>query len=62
MICTKLKEIVELHDIEKCDLNYKSKLEKNFNFGKYSQPNVILRDIHEQYLSLEDANNKQVIL
>ena len=62
MICTKLKEVVELHDIEKGDLNSKSKLEKKKNFGKYSQPNIILRDIHEQYLSLEDANNEQVIL
>ena len=41
------------------DLHYKSKREKNYNFGKYSLPFVFLRDIHEGYLSLEDPDNKQ---
>ena len=55
----KLKEIVNLQDvIKKDDVNYKSKGGKAYNFGKYSLPIVFLRDIHEGYLSLEDADNK----
>ena len=34
-------------------------MEKFITFCKYSLPIVFLRDIHEGYLSLEDADNKQ---
>ena len=29
---------------------------KTYNFGKYSLPIAFLRDIHEGYLSLENAD------
>ena len=46
LIRAKLKEIVKLQDIIKKDyLNYKPKPGKTYNFGKYSVPFVILRDI-----------------
>ena len=35
----------------KDNLNYKSKREKTYNFGKYS--------LHEEHVSLEDVNNKR---
>ena len=38
LICAKLKEIVELQDIKKDDLNYKSKCRKTYNFSKYTLP------------------------
>ena len=41
LIRTNLKEIVKLQDtIKKDNLNYKSKLRKAYNFGKYSLPIV----------------------
>ena len=41
LICTKLKEIVELKNvIKRDDLSYKSKLWKTYNFSKYSLPIV----------------------
>ena len=61
LICVKLKEIVKLQDIIKNDYQIrfrcfdKSKRRKTYNFGKYSLPIVFLREIHEGYLSLEDA-------
>ena len=61
LIRTKLKQIVDLQDIfKKADLNYKSKRRKTYNFGKYSLPIAFLRDIHEGFLSLVDADNKEV--
>ena len=60
LIRANLKVIVELQDIIKKDgLNYKSKHRKTYNFCKYSLPVVFLRDIHEGYLSLENADLKQ---
>ena len=44
--------------IKKHDVNYKSKCGKTNNFGKYPLP-IVLRDIHERYLSLENADHKQ---
>ena len=38
LIRAKLTEIVELQDIKKDDLNYKSKCGKTYNFIKYSLP------------------------
>ena len=52
LICVKTKEIIKLKDIKKDDLNYKSKLRKNITY-------CFLRDIHEGYLSLENADHKQ---
>ena len=43
----------------KDNLNYKSKSGKTYNLNEYSLPIAFLRDIHEGYLSLEDADNKQ---
>ena len=52
LIRVKLKKIVNLQDIIKKDeLNFKSKHEKTFNFGKYSLPVAFLRGIHDGYLS-----------
>ena len=49
-----------MKDIIKTDeLYYKSGRKNTFNFGKYSLPFVFLRDIHEIYLLLKDANNEQ---
>ena len=60
LIRAKLKEIVELQDIiNKDDTNYKSKCIRSYNFSKYSLPIVFLRDIHEDHLSKEKADNKQ---
>ena len=59
LIRAKLKEIVELQNVKKDDLNYKSKREKTFNFSKYSLPIAFLKDIHEGHLSLADADLKQ---
>ena len=39
-------------------LNHKSKCEKTYNFSTYLLPIAFIRDIHEEYLSLEDADNK----
>ena len=36
LICVQLKEIINLEHIKKYDLNYNSKREKTYNFGKYS--------------------------
>ena len=58
MIRAKLKEIVNLQGIiKKYDVNYKSNREKPYNFSKYLLP-IFLNEIHEGYLSLEDADNK----
>ena len=60
LLDVKLKEIVNFQDIiKKDDLNYKSKHGKTYNFGKYSLRTVFSRDIHDEYLSLEDADNKK---
>ena len=60
LIRAKLKEVVKLQYIIKEDnLNFKSKRERTYNFGKYSLPIVFLRDIHEGNLSIEKADNKQ---
>ena len=60
MIRDKLKEIVNLQAIIKMDeLHYKSKPRKVYNFSEYSLPIVFLRDIHKEYLSLEDADDDQ---
>ena len=40
LIRTKLKEIVNLEDIETDQLNYKSKRRKLYNFSEYSLPIV----------------------
>ena len=59
LVCAKLKEIVNLADIIKTDEpHFKSKHRKVYNFSEYSL-SVFLRDIHERYLSLEDANDEQ---
>ena len=59
LICAKLNGIINLHDIITYELNYKSKRRKVNNFGEYSLSIVFLRDIHEGYLSLEDADDEQ---
>ena len=59
LIRAKLKEIVELQNVKKYDLNYKSKREKTYNFSNYSVPIAFFRDIHEGNLSLGDADFKQ---
>ena len=41
------------------DPNYKIKLEKTYNFCKYTLPIAFLRDIHEGHLSIERADNKR---
>ena len=44
LICSKLKEIVELQDIiKKDDLNYESKRGNIYNFSKYSLPIVFFQ-------------------
>ena len=53
----KVKKIDELQDIiKKNDLNFKSKRRITYNFGKISVLIVFLRDIHEGYLSLKNAD------
>ena len=42
--------------IKKNDLNFKSKRRITYNFGKISVLIVFLRDIHEGYLSLKNAD------
>ena len=60
LIINKLKEITKLQDIINIDdLYYKSKRRKIDSFAEYSLPFYILRDIHEGYLSLKGANEKQ---
>ena len=60
LIHAKLKEIVQLQNImNKEDLNYKSKCGKTYKFGKFSLSIFVLRDIHEGYLSLENAKLKK---
>ena len=60
LIRVKLKEIVKLQDIIKNDdLNYKWKHRKTYNLGKFSLPILFSKDIHERYLSLENADHKQ---
>ena len=55
-------KIAELQDtIERDNLN-KSKHRKTYNFSKYSLPITFLRDIHERHLSIEKADNKQIIV
>ena len=64
MIIDKLKKIVKFQDIVKLDeLYYKSKRTKTYKriytyFSEYSLP-IFLRDIHEKYLSLKDADDEQ---
>ena len=60
MIRDELKRIAQLKDIIKIDdLNYKSKCGKTYNSAKYSLPIAFLRDIHEGYVSLENADFQQ---
>ena len=60
LIADKLKEIVNLPDIIKTDNpHYNSKNRKVYNFSEYSLLVVFLRDIHEGYLSLKDADDKR---
>ena len=60
LIRDNLTDIVDLQKIIKNDdLNYKPKRRKTYNFSKYSLPIVFLRDIHEEHLSLADADLKQ---
>ena len=56
LIGRKFKKMVEL--LQKDDLNYKSNRRKTYDFSKNSLP-IILRDIHERYLQIEKADNKQ---
>ena len=62
LIHAKLKEIVELLDIKKDDLNYQSKRGKTYDFSKYSLPivfyNKVKSNIHAVHLSIEKADNK----
>ena len=59
LICSKLKEIVELQDIiKKDDLNYESKRGNIYNFSKYSLPIIFFRDINEAHLSTEKVELK----
>ena len=64
LIIDKLKKIVKFQDIVKLDeLYYKSKHTKTYKriytyFSEYSLP-IFLRDIHEKYLSLKDADDEQ---
>ena len=56
LIRDNLKEIVNLQDMIKTDkLHYKSKHRKVYNFNEY----CFLRDIHEEYLSLKDADDEE---
>ena len=58
LIIKKLKEFIKLQDIIKTDeLYHKSKRREIYNFSEYSVSIVFLRNIHEGYLSLEDADN-----
>ena len=60
LIYANLKEIVKFQDvIRKDDLNHKSKGRKTYNFSKYSLLIVFSKDIHEWYLSLENADLQQ---
>ena len=51
LIHDKSKEIVNLQNIIIID-------KLSYNFNECPLPNVCLRDIHEEYLSLEVANNE----
>ena len=63
LIRVKLKETVNLQDItETDDLYYKSKRRKVYHFSEYSLLIAFLRDIHEGYLLLKDADDEQSIL
>ena len=63
LIRVKLKETVNLQDItETDDLYYKSKCRKVYHFSEYSLLIAFLRDIHERYLLLKDADDEQSIL
>ena len=60
LIINKLKETIKLQNIIKTDeLYYNSKHRKVYNFSEYSLPIAFLRDIHEGYLSLKDADDEQ---
>ena len=49
-----------MQDITKTDeLYYKSKCRKVYNFSEYSLPIAFLRDIHQGYLSLKDADDDE---
>ena len=41
------------------DLYFKSRRRKMYNFGKYSLHIAFLRDIHEEYVWLKDADYEQ---
>ena len=59
LIINKLKQIIKLQDIIKTGyLYYKSKSRKIYHFTEYSLP-IFLRDMHEGYLSLKDADDVQ---
>ena len=60
MLFSKLKEIVNLQDINKTDeLHYKPTRRKLCNFKKCYLPIVFLRDTHEGLLSLEDVDDEK---
>ena len=59
-IRVKLKEIFNLNDIFKKDnLNYKSNSGKHIVLVNIHYLFFFLKYIHERYLSLKDADNKQ---
>ena len=61
LVLVKLKKIVNLQDIIKTDnLRHKPRSRKVPNFSEYSLC-IYLRDIHEGYLSLKDADDEQSI-
>ena len=60
MIIDILKVTIQLqNNIELNDLEYTSKKRKLYNFSISSLPDVYLWDIHEENLSLQDADKEQ---
>ena len=59
MFCVKYKKIVNLWDIIKDNLGYKSKSRKVSNFSESSVPIASVRDIYEGHLSLKDTDDGQ---
>ena len=61
MIIDTLKEISQLHNIvESAELGMKNF--KKYIFSKYYLPIVLLRDIHEENLTLNDADEEESML
>ena len=60
LVWDKLKEIVHMQDvIRKHELHYKAKCREIYSFNECSLHIVFLRDIHEEHLSLADADDKE---